>query len=308
MIDKKYFVVSDIHSFYDELISALSIAGYSKDNESHILIVNGDLFDRGAKSVSLYNFLMSIPEDRLILIQGNHELLILNMINSKRLPLKNDFFNGTVSTILHFAFDSDMNEEILRLYGELYSLVVNIELFSSSNLDYNEFISKLRNKWNSIISKVSNSKYAKFLKSDKWKNYVEIDNYIITHSFIPLRNPFNVEIYGNMNYEDYLFYDSEWRVNASFSEWTDAKWGCPWKQYKDGLFDREIEKGKTLVCGHWHTSDFYKHLDDESLSNTNDIYFGKNIIALDSGFIENKSDKPTKAPINVFVIKTKTRI
>ena len=41
----KFFVVSDIHGFYNELIKAVSSAGFDKNNKNHTLIICGDLFD-----------------------------------------------------------------------------------------------------------------------------------------------------------------------------------------------------------------------------------------------------------------------
>ena len=49
----RYYVVSDVHSFYDELISALTEKGFFEDNEPHKLIVCVDLFDRGSQSKQL---------------------------------------------------------------------------------------------------------------------------------------------------------------------------------------------------------------------------------------------------------------
>ena len=43
----KFFVVSDIHGFYDIFIDALDKAGFDKNNEEHYLICCGDYFDRG---------------------------------------------------------------------------------------------------------------------------------------------------------------------------------------------------------------------------------------------------------------------
>ena len=51
----KCFVLSDIHSFYDEMISALNEAGYDKDNKDHTIIILGDIFDRGHQSLETYN-------------------------------------------------------------------------------------------------------------------------------------------------------------------------------------------------------------------------------------------------------------
>ena len=38
----KLFVISDIHSFYDEMIESLNNSGFDKDNSNHWLICLGD--------------------------------------------------------------------------------------------------------------------------------------------------------------------------------------------------------------------------------------------------------------------------
>ena len=98
----KYFVVSDIHSFYSELKKALDIAGFNKNNKNHTLIVLGDCFDRGPETVELYKFLTSIPKKRCILIKGNHELLYEKLLE-KKLPESYDFSNHTVDTFCQIA-------------------------------------------------------------------------------------------------------------------------------------------------------------------------------------------------------------
>ena len=47
---KKYFVCSDIHGFYKEWMSSLDEVGFDINNNEHILIVLGDIFDRGRES------------------------------------------------------------------------------------------------------------------------------------------------------------------------------------------------------------------------------------------------------------------
>ena len=98
----KYFVISDIHSFYSELKKALDIAGFNKRNKDHTLIVCGDIFDRGPETVELYKFLTSIPKKRCILIKGNHELLYEKLLE-KKLPESYDFSNHTVDTFCQIA-------------------------------------------------------------------------------------------------------------------------------------------------------------------------------------------------------------
>ena len=49
----RYYVVSDVHSFYTEMIKALTEKGYFEDKEPHKLIICGDMFDRGSESVAM---------------------------------------------------------------------------------------------------------------------------------------------------------------------------------------------------------------------------------------------------------------
>ena len=43
----KCFIVTDVHSFYDEMMLALDKKGFDKDNPNHVFISLGDLLDRG---------------------------------------------------------------------------------------------------------------------------------------------------------------------------------------------------------------------------------------------------------------------
>ena len=67
---KKYFVASDIHGFYTPFIKELNKTGFDLNNEEHILIICGDLFDRGSESLKIYEFIKSLPKERRILIRG----------------------------------------------------------------------------------------------------------------------------------------------------------------------------------------------------------------------------------------------
>ena len=67
---KKHLVSSDIHSFYTPRIKELNKTGFDLNNEEHILIICGDLFDRGSESLKLYEFIKSLPKERRILIRG----------------------------------------------------------------------------------------------------------------------------------------------------------------------------------------------------------------------------------------------
>ena len=53
----KYFCVSDVHSFYNELINALNSKNFDINNNEHKLILCGDAFDRGDDTVKVFEFL-----------------------------------------------------------------------------------------------------------------------------------------------------------------------------------------------------------------------------------------------------------
>ena len=96
----KFFVISDVHGFYDEMIKALNDAGFDKENENHWLISCGDNWDRGDKPVEVMRYLNSLP--RKILIKGNHEDLFVKCCE-RGFPQSHDYSNGTYDTIEKFG-------------------------------------------------------------------------------------------------------------------------------------------------------------------------------------------------------------
>ena len=92
----KFFVVSDIHSYYTPLKKALDEKGFDPNNKDHWLIVCGDCFDRGDESEEVLHFLMSL--ERKILVKGNHDIL-LEECCMREFPYGYDVSNGTRRTI-----------------------------------------------------------------------------------------------------------------------------------------------------------------------------------------------------------------
>lgn len=277
---KKYFVISDIHSFYTPMIEALSELGFEKDNLNHILIVLGDLFDRGDETIELYKYFLSFDRKRLILIKGNHELLFIELLK-KIFPDRYDFTNGTVKTFCQIA-----NFELLKI-GEASNKYTETIL---NNPFYLYGVGKSPFEiWKEIINLVKQSEITKFIKRKTiWKNYFELGKYIFVHSFIPtkINNEFkenNLILDNRKLYE----FDSNWRESKF---WDQAMWGCPFEQYKIGLFKSEEDKGKILVCGHWHTSDFFKFLDANCSfeHKCGPIYLSPHLIGIDGGVIWSK--------------------
>ena len=59
----RYYVVTDIHSFFKQMKSALEEKGYFKDNGPKKLIICGDLFDRGPQPKELEKFILKLLEN-----------------------------------------------------------------------------------------------------------------------------------------------------------------------------------------------------------------------------------------------------
>ena len=172
----KYFITSDVHSFCDELMTALDEKGFEKDNPEHILCVCGDLFDRGDKTVQLFEFVKELAvQDRLIYIRGNHEDLLFDCVNELKMgytPSRHHFHNGTVKTICQFCGE---NEWIIYDYERRPKIVEIMKPIL-------EFI-------------------------DKYSvDYADIGDYVLVHGWWPAFDI--VDDYHNA--PDYLWKDARW--------------------------------------------------------------------------------------------------
>lgn len=76
--DKKVYVVSDLHNDADGFKALLNQIGFSKDD---ILIIDGDIFDRGEKPVELYFEILKHPN--IYTIQGNHDVWVAREIREQ---------------------------------------------------------------------------------------------------------------------------------------------------------------------------------------------------------------------------------
>lgn len=270
---KQYYIISDIHSFASIMKNSLKKAGFDITNPEHILIVCGDIFDRGTETIKVYNFLKKIPNERCILIRGNHESLYFTLLN-KRYPEEHDFSNGTVLTFCQIAGCSLEVVDDLRVgrymsYGSYFD---------------NEFIDgECLKIWKGIQKKVQESPITQWLKSSQWVNYYELGKYIFVHSFIPLKfspqRMLTEDYCIYYGYTEYFSFKEDWRESSNV-DWEKASWGCPYVFFDAGLFAPEKEKGKILVCGHYRCSEFNEHY--LAVRNNHNLYRGKNLIAIDA--------------------------
>lgn len=107
----KYFVVSDVHSAYTQLMNALIKAGFNQNNCEHKVIICGDLFDRMDETVKCFEFVKELQkQNRLIYIRGNHESLLKDCVNEIRMgeiPSWHHMSNGTIKSVCQFCGQSE---------------------------------------------------------------------------------------------------------------------------------------------------------------------------------------------------------
>ena len=151
----KFFVTSDVHSFFDELMAALNEKGFDKNNKDHILCICGDLFDRGPKARELFEFVKELQsQNRLIYVTGNHESLLFDCMSevyNGRIPGSHHRHNGTIDTICQFCGQSEW-----IIYDPTW-----------------------RDRICEIMQPVLD-----FI-SDNCVDYAEIGNYILVHGYLP---------------------------------------------------------------------------------------------------------------------------
>ena len=124
----KYFVCSDIHGYYDELIKALDKAKFDRDNLDHQLIVVGDCFDRGNKSLEVYTYLKELTDSgRGIVIKGNHEMFLYEIVelNEKRVKF-NIERNGFLFTLNSFCGEDVTGWDLVDIKSQFIKQNPNI--------------------------------------------------------------------------------------------------------------------------------------------------------------------------------------
>ncbi|MBP3401906.1 MAG: metallophosphoesterase [Clostridia bacterium] len=240
--------ISDTHGFLDATRKALESEGLLEDKNNKVALL-GDILDRGPDAVALTSYLVNLlNEDRLILIRGNHEELFEDSLA--------DIRRGRiweVATASHHVVNGTF-DSIIQLAGMTPSEAVKYP--------------------SELVSRVEESDYYKILLP-ACRDYYETDKYILVHGHIPCK----IEGYGM---EQKYYYDPDWR-NASPQQWRRARWLNGMSLAHDyGI----VEKGKTIVVGHWKAVYGHAWIDNSCSEYGPDAdfspYYGDGIIAIDA--------------------------
>ncbi len=252
----KYYVVADPHGFYLYLRQALEEAGFFEDNEPHKLIVCGDVLDRGEESAEIVDFLLELAsKDMLILVKGNHEDLFVQCLM--------DIAKGYVVDIASGCSYHYRN----RTWHSILQLT---KMKEKTAVDFS----------GSLVTKARNTRFYRELLP-LCRDYYETDNYVFCHGWIPVIN-------NGDKYSPIFEYDPDWR-NADLTRWREARW---YNGMQLACENGIKEPGKTIVCGHWHTSFGHNKYEGKGTyrGDADDLtpFYADGIIALDGCTVRSK--------------------
>lgn len=214
----KYYAVSDVHGFYGELERTLREKGFFSDTEPHLLVLCGDALDRGKEATATVSLLETLrARGELVFVLGNHEDLFVDCLEEISHGGVYDIASG-----LSHHYRNGTWETLLRLAAMNANDAVRYP--------------------GELVRRVMRSPFYRELLS-VGVDYFETAHYVFCHGYIP------THAFGYRPSVRYR-YDPDWRA-ASVEDWRRARW----------LNGMELacrhhirEEGKTVVCGHFHTS------------------------------------------------------
>lgn len=178
---KKYFCASDIHSFYDLWMLALVNKGFELNNPDHIIIICGDLFDRGDQSTECFEFVQDMQkQNRLIYILGNHEELlhdcVFALVKGRNFG-RHHISNGTLKTIANIVGVSE--------YDVLCSVISS---------------TALQEKLNPVLNFIDTN----------CVDYFELGDKVFVHGWVPTTCDENQVMIVDDNWRDGDWYHARW--------------------------------------------------------------------------------------------------
>lgn len=131
------------------MLQALTEKGFFEDKSPHKLIICGDLFDRGSESVKMQNFICELlKNDDVILVRGNHEDLILDLIRDAKqlfgygIEHTHHWSNGTVKTVADLTGTDVFTDDYRKIFVITINNTVVVVIFSNVTLQ-NFFIASI---------------------------------------------------------------------------------------------------------------------------------------------------------------------
>lgn len=253
---RSVYVVSDIHGHHEVLIDTILNSGFDPDDEGDLLVVCGDMFDRGGESLAVYEYLKGLWDNkRAVIIKGNHEQMFIDYLEGNNISPFNYIRNGLDETFADFLHCTKPFETWCILEDK-------------KNPTYGDFA-----EWVGHAREEINNEYPEllpWLKSLPY--YFETEDYIFTHGAI------DTEV------EDWKkpMIERNGKIGWEALTWDDGS-----------FFGKEINNtDKTVVIGHFGTNhlrkmyNLYERYDENDYSPL--IRDDGRVIALDSTVVVSK--------------------
>ncbi len=117
MGEKRTLIITDLHGCYDECRELLDKMAFDEENDT--LINLGDTIDRGPKIYETFVFLRDLKErmgERLVLIRGNHEQMMLDACAEGGRSRDLWYYNSGEKTVFSFLHNKHRVQEFLDWY------------------------------------------------------------------------------------------------------------------------------------------------------------------------------------------------
>lgn len=226
----KYYVTADIHGFFKEFYAALEKSGYFTETAPHKLIILGDLFDRGKEPEKLQEFVVDLIAKDGVILIKGNHEDLMEELVSNA-PM---WYTTSIQYTHHFT--NGTVKTMLQLIGDSLQHTMVFPELAANRMRHTPFFKVIL---------------------PAMRNYYETKNYIFVHGYIPC---------GTAGKPVSRYFPREGWRSASEEEWSAARWYNGMEAAGQGV----MEEGKTIVCGHFHTS--YGHSKFEGKGDE----FGKN--------------------------------
>ena len=191
-------------------------------------------------------------------------------LNQDEIALLFDKAKSTINEHIKHVLKEELDEDtVMRKFGKTELSSVNTKPINYYNLDLILAVGyRVNSKRGIEFRRWSNKVLKEYLvqgysinnkKLEKLNKVIDIQNKMLASALNIDNYELSEVIKTYTNALDLLDdYDHQRLENST--------WGCPWKLAKAGL----NKTGKTIVCGHWHTADFFNNL--KNLKIKYDVY------------------------------------
>ncbi len=189
---KRIIAMSDIHGHLDNLTGLLTKINYSEDD---VLVLVGDLIDKGPESLGVVRYLMKLSAKRQVYIsEGN--------VEAHRLEILCDTTEGSEARFCEVIYEQQKRWQCGLLIDMLAELGISVEHLTIGNAD-----DCRRRLWEHYAPEIH------FLRN--LPTILEMDAYLFVHGGIPTDN---LESLKETDRHDWLKNDGFWEKGYRFSK------------------------------------------------------------------------------------------